>query len=68
MIFKVFKNNSYAIAYGVQQLLKHTVTWKLISIFQKGLIDCFSILHREAMAGAHKGPAFLPWHRVFIAL
>jgi len=36
MIFKVFKNNSYAIAYGVQQLLKHTVTWKLISIFSEG--------------------------------
>ncbi|XP_060569890.1 putative tyrosinase-like protein tyr-3 [Ruditapes philippinarum] len=36
-------------------------------LFESGILQSFSRLHGKATLRAHKGGAFLPWHRVFLA-
>ncbi|XP_052233568.1 putative tyrosinase-like protein tyr-3 [Dreissena polymorpha] len=42
----------------------------LNEVYQDGTMTCFALVHRNALidGGAHGGGAFLPWHRVFLAL
>ncbi|KAL4233375.1 hypothetical protein ACF0H5_008056 [Mactra antiquata] len=38
-------------------------------LYDNGVIDTMARIHRRALrrGGAHDGPAFLPWHRAFLA-
>ncbi|XP_045172669.2 putative tyrosinase-like protein tyr-3 isoform X2 [Mercenaria mercenaria] len=44
----------------------HNVTDVFRQLYEAGTLQSFGRLHGQARSMAHKGAAFLPWHRVFL--